>query len=42
MESPVFSPAGVRTGTFMSVWRKESDGKWRIVFDSGCPPCPGQ
>ena len=36
---PVFDPAGKRVGTFNSVWRKEEDGKWRIVFDKGCPPC---
>jgi ketosteroid isomerase-like protein len=36
---PVFDPAGQRVGTFTSVWRKEKDGKWRIVFDKGCPPC---
>lgn len=27
-------------GTFTSVWRREGDGSWRVVFDSGCPPCP--
>jgi ketosteroid isomerase-like protein len=36
---PVFDPAGTRVGTFNSVWRREPDGSWRIVFDSGCPPC---
>jgi ketosteroid isomerase-like protein len=36
---PVFDPSGKRVGTFNSVWRKERDGKWRIVFDKGCPPC---
>jgi len=36
---PVFDPAGRRIGTFNSVWRKEKDGAWRIVFDKGCPPC---
>ncbi len=36
---PVFDPEGKRSGTFMSVWRLEGDGKWRIVFDKGCPPC---
>ena len=38
---PVFDPAGKRTGTFNSVWRKDADGKWRIIFDTGCPPCGG-
>jgi ketosteroid isomerase-like protein len=36
---PVFDPSGKRIGTFNSVWRREADGKWRIVFDKGCPPC---
>lgn len=38
---PVYDPDGKRVGTFNSVWRLEADGKWRIVFDKGCPPCPG-
>lgn len=36
---PVFAPDGTRTGTFQSIWRLEADGRWRIVFDKGCPPC---
>jgi ketosteroid isomerase-like protein len=36
---PVVDPEGKRIGTFNSVWRLESDGKWKIVFDKGCPPC---
>jgi ketosteroid isomerase-like protein len=36
---PVFDPDGKRTGTFTSTWRREADGRWRIVLDSGCPPC---
>lgn len=36
---PVWSPAGRRIGTFHSVWRREGDGRWRIVLDKGCPPC---
>jgi ketosteroid isomerase-like protein len=36
---PVFDPDGKRIGTFNSVWRREPDGQWRIVFDKGCPPC---
>ena len=34
---PVFDPKGIRIGTFNSVWRREADGVWRIVFDNGCP-----
>ena len=36
---PVFDPAGKRVGTFNSIWRREADGKWHIIFDKGCPPC---
>jgi uncharacterized protein (TIGR02246 family) len=36
---PVFDPQGKRTGTFTSTWRLEKDGEWRVVLDSGCPPC---
>jgi len=36
---PVLDPAGKRMGTYNSVWRREGDGVWRIVFDKGCPPC---
>ena len=39
---PVLAPQGKRIGTFNSVWRRESDGRWRIVFDNGCPPCNAQ
>jgi len=36
---PVRNPAGERVGTFNSIWRREPDGHWRVVFDKGCPPC---
>jgi ketosteroid isomerase-like protein len=36
---PVLDPAGKRTGTFNSVWRREAGGQWKIVLDSGCPAC---
>ena len=36
---PVFDPEGKRTGTFNSTWRLEKDAEWRVVLDSGCPPC---
>jgi len=36
---PVYDENGQRTGTFNSVWRRDKDGRWRIVFDIGCPPC---
>jgi uncharacterized protein (TIGR02246 family) len=36
---PVRDPEGKRVGTFTSTWRREKDGRWRIVLDNGCPPC---
>jgi ketosteroid isomerase-like protein len=36
---PVYDPEGKRVGTFTSTWRREAHGKWKIVLDSGCPPC---
>ncbi len=36
---PVFDEQGKRSGTFTSTWRRERDGEWRVVLDSGCPPC---
>ena len=36
---PVRDPSGKRIGTFNSIWRRESGGKWKILIDHGCPPC---
>jgi ketosteroid isomerase-like protein len=36
---PVIAQDGRRVGTFNSVWRREPDGKWLVVFDKGCPVC---
>jgi ketosteroid isomerase-like protein len=36
---PVLDPQGHQIGTFNSIWRRESDGTWRVVFDKGCPVC---
>jgi ketosteroid isomerase-like protein len=36
---PVLDPSGKRVGTFNSVWRLDPDGRWRVLFDKGCPPC---
>jgi ketosteroid isomerase-like protein len=27
-------------GLFNSVWRRQADGSWRVLFDAGCSPCP--
>ena len=36
---PVHDPEGNQIGTFNSIWRREPDGTWRVVFDKGCPVC---
>jgi ketosteroid isomerase-like protein len=36
---PVRDKEGHLIGTFNSVWRREADGRWRIIFDKGCPVC---
>ena len=33
---PVLDPKGNRIGTFNSVWQRQSDGAWKVVFDKGC------
>jgi len=37
---PVKDAQGKRIGTFNSIWRFDFDGRWRIIFDKGCPACP--
>ncbi|MGH7675991.1 MAG: YybH family protein [Gemmatimonadales bacterium] len=36
---PVRDPTGRQIGTFNSIWRRDPDGRWRVVFDKGCPVC---
>ena len=36
---PVYSREGKQTGTFSSIWRREPDGAWRVIFDKGCEVC---
>jgi len=36
---PVLDPTGKPIATFMSIWRAESPGVWRIVFDKGNDIC---
>lgn len=36
---PVRNAKGDVTGRFNSVWRLESDGQWRVLFDKGCQVC---
>lgn len=44
---PVRGPDGRQTGQYNSIWRREPDGRWKIIFDHGCncrsdapPPAP--
>jgi ketosteroid isomerase-like protein len=32
---PVRAPSGDEVGRFNSIWRKDADGEWRVVFDKG-------
>jgi len=32
---PVTGPSGEALGRFNSIWRKDADGEWRVVFDRG-------
>ena len=36
---PVLNREGTRVGVFNSVWRREADGQWKVVFDKGCDVC---
>lgn len=29
-----------RSGIFNSIWKRQPDGSWRVIFDLGCPVCP--
>jgi ketosteroid isomerase-like protein len=37
---PVRNPEGKIVSRFNSVWRQESPGVWRVIFDRGEPVCP--
>jgi len=36
---PVRAADGKQFGVFNSIWRRESDGVWKVVFDKGCDVC---
>jgi len=27
-------------GVFNSIWRRQADGSWKVLYDAGCSPCP--
>ena len=27
-------------GLYNSIWQRQADGTWKIIFDAGCGPCP--
>lgn len=36
---PLYSPEGKHSGYYSSIWRKQQDGSWKVVFDGpGNPP----
>ena len=37
---PVRDAEGRVVGRFNSIWRREGNGRWRVVFDKGSPVCP--
>ena len=36
---PVYDPGGKRIGRFNSIWRRERDSTWRVVFDKSEGVC---
>lgn len=36
---PVHGPDGKQIGTFQSIWQRQPDGNWKIIFDRGGPHC---
>ena len=37
---PVRNSSGTLTGYYTSIWRQESPGEWKIIFDKGNKACP--
>ena len=38
-EGPVTRPDGVVVARYASTWRRDADGRWRVVFDNGHEVC---
>lgn len=30
---PIYDPSGTHTGDYSSIWQKQSDGSWKVIFD---------
>jgi pimeloyl-ACP methyl ester carboxylesterase/ketosteroid isomerase-like protein len=30
---PIYDTAGIHTGDYSSIWQKQSDGSWKVIFD---------
>jgi len=37
---PVRNPQGQVVARFNSIWKREADGRWLVIFDKGSPPDP--
>lgn len=37
---PVRSPKGEVIARFNSIWQRQPDGRWQVIFDKGSPPDP--
>lgn len=38
---PVRNQSGTTVARFTSIWRREADGNWHVIFDKGCEVCAG-
>jgi ketosteroid isomerase-like protein len=36
---PVLNADGKPIATFTSIWRQETSGEWKVIFDKGCEVC---
>lgn len=37
---PVRNPKGEAIARFNSIWQRQADGRWLVIFDKGSPPDP--
>lgn len=37
---PVKNPKGEIVARFNSIWQRQGDGRWQVIFDKGGPPDP--